>query len=214
MSTIFFSAIFASILHVISGPDHLAAVTPLAISTKKDSWKTGTGWGLGHLIGMLIVGVLFLIFRELIPLEQISGFSEQIVALVLIGIGFWSLYKIYSTQKHKKIIDEAHSKNDINLSKQQLFSSFSIGFIHGLAGIAHFILLLPVLALDSHFDGLLYIGGFAIGTVLAMTLYSMVIGYVSLYSNKMKRPIVYKSIQLLGAFFAIGIGIYWGYLTL
>lgn len=28
----------ASVAHVVTGPDHLAAVTPLAIDTRKKSW--------------------------------------------------------------------------------------------------------------------------------------------------------------------------------
>ncbi|MAY53071.1 MAG: nickel transporter, partial [Flavobacteriaceae bacterium] len=63
MTTILFSAILASILHVISGPDHLAAVTPLAISSQRKGWKIGLFWGFGHLIGMLLIGVLFLLFK-------------------------------------------------------------------------------------------------------------------------------------------------------
>jgi len=59
----------ASMLHVISGPDHLAAVTPLVIETKSKAWKIGLSWGLGYLIVMLLIGVLFLIFKEHIQLN-------------------------------------------------------------------------------------------------------------------------------------------------
>lgn len=89
----------ASMLHVISGPDHLAAVTPLAIDSKKKAWKIGLFWGIGHLLGMLIIGVLFLIFKDVIPVESISGYSEQMVAIVLIGIGLWAIYRIFYKKK-------------------------------------------------------------------------------------------------------------------
>ena len=36
-----FAGIIAAVLHVISGPDHLAAVTPFAIESKKKAWKVG-----------------------------------------------------------------------------------------------------------------------------------------------------------------------------
>ena len=62
-----FAGIIAAMLHVISGPDHLAAVTPFAIESKKKAWKVGLFWGVGHLVGMLFIGVLFLLFKELIP---------------------------------------------------------------------------------------------------------------------------------------------------
>jgi ABC-type nickel/cobalt efflux system permease component RcnA len=143
-------------LHVISGPDHLAAVTPLVVETKRKAWKIGLSWGLGHIIGMLLIGVLFLFFKEYIPIEEISKYSEQIVAIVLIGVGIWAFYRIFNEQKshkhphihsdnepfvhiHKHDHDKNHSEHSHKkVIKQNLISSFGIGFIHGLAGVAHF----------------------------------------------------------------------------
>ena len=90
----------AAMIHVVSGPDHLAAVAPIAVSTRFKHWMIGMSWGIGHLLGMLLIGVLFLFFRELIPIDLISTHSERIVGLLLIGIGFWSIFRIY--QHHKK----------------------------------------------------------------------------------------------------------------
>ena len=61
----------AAMLHVITGPDHLAAVTPFAIESKKKAWKVGVFWGIGHLFGMSLIGVLFILFEEFIPIEKI-----------------------------------------------------------------------------------------------------------------------------------------------
>ena len=44
------AGIIASMLHVISGPDHLAAVMPFAIESKKKAWKIGLFWGFGHIL--------------------------------------------------------------------------------------------------------------------------------------------------------------------
>ena len=35
------AGLIASILHVIAGPDHLAAVAPFAIESKRKAWKIG-----------------------------------------------------------------------------------------------------------------------------------------------------------------------------
>ncbi len=95
----FIAALMASMLHVIMGPDHLAAVTPFAIETKRKAWKIGLSWGLGHLAGMLGIGVLFALFKELIPVDLISKYSEQLVGFVLLGIGGWALYKLFKKEK-------------------------------------------------------------------------------------------------------------------
>jgi ABC-type nickel/cobalt efflux system permease component RcnA len=225
--TTLFSAILASVLHVISGPDHLAAVTPLAISSQRKGWKIGLVWGFGHLIGMLLIGLLFLLFKEVIPIEIISSYSEQLVALVLIAVGLWAFYRIFNEKKnhtHPHTHSDGHThihtysiKSDEHTHKkemkQNIASSFSIGFIHGLAGVAHFILLLPVLAFDTRVEGIQYIIGFAIGTVLAMTVYALILGNIASYSKNTNHPLFFKGIRFAGGLFAVIIGIYWLYLT-
>ena len=198
----------ASILHVISGPDHLAAVTPLAISSQRKGWKVGICWGLGHLLGMLLVGLLFLFFKELIPVEAISAYSEQLVALVLIGVGLWAFFRIYK-DRHRLPLAAAPQQE----IKQQLTSALGIGVLHGLAGVAHFILLLPVLAFETSWEGVQYILGFALGTVIAMTAYAYLLGIVSAYSKKTNDPLFYKIIRIGGGVFALVIGVYWLYLS-
>ena len=108
----FFAALLASILHVLAGPDHLAAVTPFAIESKRKAWKVGLYWGLGHLAGMICIGILFYFFRELIPIEKISEFSEQLVGFVLIVIGIVSVYKIFYKKKNHKHL-HVHEQNPI-----------------------------------------------------------------------------------------------------
>ncbi|HIB48139.1 MAG TPA: hypothetical protein EYN07_10415 [Flavobacteriaceae bacterium] len=225
--TTLFSAILASILHVISGPDHLAAVTPLAISSQRKGWKIGLVWGIGHLLGMLLIGILFLLFKEVIPVDAISAYSEQLVAIVLIVVGLWAFYRIFK-EKKKHHHPHTHSDGETHIHtytssaeshthkkkiKQNTLSSLGIGFLHGLAGVAHFILLLPVLAFDTKLEGIQYIIGFAIGTVLAMTVYALILGSIASYSKKANDPIFFKGIRFAGGLFAVVIGIYWLYLT-
>jgi len=222
------AGLIASILHVITGPDHLAAVTPFAIESKRKAWKIGLFWGIGHLIGMLTIGILFVIFKELIPVDKISNYSEQLVGLVLIGIGIWAFYKIFKEdRKHKHLHihsekslaihahkhEHAHEKSHHHMHartiKQSKFGSFSIGFLHGLAGIAHFLMFIPVLSFDTRFDSTLYIVGFGIGIVMAMTAYAVVIGKISSISKNGHNEVFFKGIRLAGGLFAIIIGIYW-----
>ncbi len=227
MITTLFTAILASTLHVISGPDHLAAVTPLAISSQRKGWKIGLMWGIGHLLGMLLIGILFLLFKKVIPVDVISAYSEQLVAIVLIVVGLWAFYRIFK-EKKKHHHPHMHSDGETHIHtytssaeshthkkkiKQNTLSSLGIGFLHGLAGVAHFILLLPVLAFETKLEGIQYIIGFAIGTVLAMTAYALILGNIASYSKKANDPLFFKGIRFAGGLFAVVIGIYWLYLT-
>lgn len=193
----------AAALHVISGPDHLAAVTPYAIETKQSPWRIGLFWGVGHLGGMLLIGLAFLLFKAYIPVEKISEHSEKLVGFVLVGIGAFAIYKVIKRSQHT----HSHSGK----SKHNSYS-FGIGFLHGLAGVAHFIVLLPVLGFESRSQSVLYIIGFGIGTVAAMTLYTLILGKTSQLSNKQGSVSLSKGIRFTGGLFALLVGFYWIYL--
>lgn len=222
-----FAGIIAAMLHVISGPDHLAAVTPFAIESKKKAWKIGLFWGIGHLLGMLSIGVLFLVFKELIPIEKISEQSEKFVGIILIILGLWIFFKIFKEDKKHKHIhvhsqtnpiihehphlhtsEKVHNHKHPNL-KQGFMASLSFGFVHGLAGVAHFLLFLPVIGFKSNIDSVKYIIGFAIGTLLAMIAFAMVVGKVADFSKQDHNENFFKGIRLAGGLFAFIIGIYW-----
>jgi len=222
------AGLLASILHVITGPDHLAAVLPFAIETKRKAWKIGLSWGIGHLVGMITIGVLFVLFKEIIPVEKISEHSEQLVGVVLIGIGFWAFYKIFKTKKNHKhlhihseeapIIHKHKHKHTHNIThqhkhpkdlKQSYFASFWIGILHGLAGISHFLILLPVLGFKSQTDSVLYIVGFGSGIILAMTTFAFVIGKIASSARTGHNDFFFNGIRLAGGLFAIIIGVYW-----
>lgn len=224
----FIAALMASMLHVIMGPDHLAAVTPFAVESKRRAWKIGLSWGLGHLAGMLGIGILFALFKELIPVELISAYSEQLVGFVLLGIGIWALYRVFRKERrhehlhihseqgpliHKHPHDHSqvkgHQHEHRHVAKQSHWASFSIGLLHGLAGISHFLLFLPVLSFEDNTDATAYILGFGVGIVLAMTLYTLVIGKVASLAKNGHNDLFFKGIRFSGGLFAIVIGIYW-----
>ena len=222
------AGLLASITHVITGPDHLAAVLPFAVESKKRAWKIGLFWGIGHLTGMIVIGVLFVLFKDLIPVEKISEYSEQLVGLVLIGIGFWAIIKIFRKGKSHKHLHihsddnpiihshehihenhDSHNHTHRKHERQSNLASLWIGVLHGLAGIAHFLLFLPVLGFESQLESSLYILGFAIGTVLAMTLFAFTIGKLSSFSKTNHNETFFNGIRLAAGLFAIIIGIYW-----
>ncbi len=223
----FIAALLYSTLHVISGPDHLAAVSPLAIESEKKAWKVGIFWGLGHLSGMLLIGILFSIFKEIIPVEAISAHSEQLVGMVLIIIGAIALYRLYQPKKthihphihkkektlvhiHKHEHDHHHVSEQNGLRKDSSKSySFGIGFLHGLAGVAHFILFIPVLSFENNIQVASYLTGFGIGTILAMTAYAFLLGRISGNLNHNHNPNLHAGIRLTGGLFALIIGFYW-----
>ena len=81
----------AGFVHVLSGPDHLAAVTPMAIAGRERGWVSGWTWGFGHASGVVVVAMLAVLLRDVLPpVEAISAWSERIVGAALIAVGLWA----------------------------------------------------------------------------------------------------------------------------
>lgn len=222
----------ASILHVVSGPDHLAAVTPLAIDNKLKAWIVGLGWGLGHTSGMLLIGLLFLLFKNMIPVEAISGYSEILVGFILVGIGLWAFWRIFRQgddhrhqhphshhtesgevithiHEHDHPAVNAHEHQHIIPVKQSFISAMLIGTLHGLAGVSHLLSMLPTLAFTKMQDSAMYLTGFGFGTIFAMVAFSFLLGFVSWKSDDSKKPFVFKTIRFIGATASLLVGIFW-----
>ena len=69
------------LVHVLSGPDHLAAVAPLSADADRSQWRAGLQWGLGHTAGVMVIGLLLISVRQALPIEAISAYSERIVGV-------------------------------------------------------------------------------------------------------------------------------------
>jgi sulfite exporter TauE/SafE len=187
----FITGLLAGALHVWSGPDHLTAIAPLAVSSQKKSWTTGFRWGIGHSLGVAIVGGLTLILREIIPVEAISGWSERLVGVMLILIGIWGFRKAFKTRihthTHKHDGDEhkhihIHSKPKLHEKPEahiHMHAALGIGILHGFAGSSHFVGILPALAFSTTIQSVIYIVAFGIGTIISMVLFASGIGFLS-----------------------------------
>jgi len=210
----------AGSLHVLAGPDHLAVVSPLAIENRGKSTLVGFKWGVGHTGGVCLLGFLSLIFREIIPMNFISGYSERMIGIILVGIGLWGLKKVYSNKVHvhfhkhdgyEHIHFHSHGKETSHEHPHAHFhthTAFAVGIMHGFAGTSHIFGILPALAFTSRVDAVLYLLFFGVGTIASMTAFAAIIGY---FSNKLERKGAIIIQRMLASFSAaaIFIGFYW-----
>lgn len=224
-----FFGFLAAAIHVLSGPDHLAAIAPFALNTKFKPWMIGMSWGIGHLLGMLVIGFLFFFFKEFIPVEFISANSERIVGILLIAIGFWAIGRLYYNTKsnHKHVhthkdesgnafvhthdhLHQTKAKHSHNYFKHQTyFTAFGIGVIHGLAGVSHALQMLPTLAFETRLDSVLYLFGFGAGTITAMVSFSLLLGLISQYSTQKRKDRIFKTVNVIAGIGAIFVGVIW-----
>ena len=158
----------AGLLHVFSGPDHLAAVAPLASDRERGHWLTGLQWGIGHTTGVLLIALLLLLLKEQLPLDAISAYSERMVGASLIVIGAWGVRRAWVLD-YSGAAAHAHAHTHAG-------ASFAMGTIHGLAGSSHLFGVLPALAFTSRLSSVSYLAGFGIGAVVGMTVFSALMG--------------------------------------
>lgn len=218
----------AGAIHVLAGPDHLAAVAPLAADREKRPWTAGLLWGLGHASGVVVVGLAALLLREVLPLDRLSGWSERLVGLVLVAIGVWGIRQAtrqrvhvhehqHDGQSHAHVhlhhraanheAPHAHGAAAAHLHVHAK-AAFSVGILHGLAGSAHFLGILPALAFTARSSAVAYVAAFGVGTVAAMTLFAALIGWVAKrFSRSGAR--LYRSLLFTFGVAAIVVGVAW-----
>ena len=191
----------AGLFHVLSGPDHLAAVAPLAVADQRRGWFAGWTWGIGHASGVVVVAAVAVLLRDVLPpIELISAWSERLVGAALIGVGLWALRRsarieparhAHGTVSHQHL----HVTTGPRWARRigHAHTSFCLGVLHGVAGSSHFFGVLPALALPSRAAALLYVGAFGVGTVAAMTAFAAFVGSAgarSEYNHRLQRAMM------------------------
>ena len=205
----------AGLFHVLSGPDHLAAVAPLATTDRERGWITGWTWGVGHASGVVLVACVAVLLRDTLPtVDLISAWSERIVGGALVAIGLWALRRSMriGPARHEhgaSAHDHVHVQSGPRWVRRlgHAHASFYMGILHGIAGSSHFFGVLPALALPTRTDALLYICSFGAGTVIAMTAFAAAIGAIGIRTRHVAWA--HRGMLVMGAVVALSVGAWW-----
>lgn len=195
------AGLLAGLVHALSGPDHLSAVAPLVIGEPRRRWRMGLLWGIGHSLGVWVVGLVALGLRGILPVARLSSWSERLVGAVLIAVGLWGLRRAFAARLPHVHADEVRRTRPGR-------AAVWIGSLHGLAGSSHILGLLPALALPSRGASLAYVVGFGLGAMAAMTAFSSAFGLVA--ARVTSRGLrAYQALLASFSLAAVVIGGYW-----
>ena len=214
------TGLIAGAVHVVTGPDHLTAVAPLAVRRPRRAWLPGVRWGLGHSAGVALVGLLSLWLRDWMPANLLSTWGERFVGMVLIGIGLWAFRRAlkhnlhtheheHDGERHVHIhVHRAHENHGNHGAHLHAHAAFGIGTLHGLAGSSHFLGVLPALAFQTRAEAVAYLISFGLGTVAAMASFSWSLGWMaSRFANRGLN--IYRGLMGACAVAAMGVGCFW-----
>jgi hypothetical protein len=198
--------LFLGFNHSTDG-DHVVAVSTMAKNFKnvfKSLW-VGISWGLGHSTPLLILGTLILFIKDALMdvYESVATYFEFGVAIMLVLLGGQVFYKllngsmhihshnhdhhhthIHGSHDHDDETNDHHDQSHPFLTLFPFFrpKSFIIGLIHGMAGSAAVMLaILPTT--PSVFSGVLFLILFSVGTMLSMSIMTIILALPFRYNS-------------------------------
>ena len=232
MFSLLITGLGLGLLHALDA-DHVMAVS--ALSNRKPSLKRtlkfSANWAIGHGSVLIILGLLFFGLGIALP-ETIQQIAESSVGVLLIALGlacFWQFHKekivlnkhthehsngsIEHTHLHVSdhVTDKEKASDDNQQSSEQVKEAHTpvmVGILHGLAGSAPALALIPAMMQTNLLEAVGYLVLFSAGVLFSMVMFGLSFGLI-------QKKLQQKSVRIFNwsrkiiASAAIGIGFYW-----
>ena len=210
-NSILLPALIIGLIHAFE-PDHVMAVS--SMHNKKGSFlkfsRYALTWAFGHGLTVIILGMIAMLLNWRLP-ENYSDMAEWFVGIVLIILGVWNLFNIW----RKKLTLDAHKHGNVKhvhwVVKKQKHSEhvpLFVGVLHGFAGSAPVLALMPTMNGSALWLSIMYLGIFSVGVIASMTLLAAIlsISHKKIADQSQKFALGFQA--FLGLM-AISIGIIW-----
>ena len=209
------------LIHALDA-DHVMAVS--AMNNTRSGWinavVVSSQWALGHGGVLLASGLLLFGLGIGIP-ESLALIAERLIGVFLIGMGilcFWRfrIERIALTEHHHGDLkhlhwhvegDERHADVSDH-SRKQAHTPVLVGALHGLAGTAPALALVPVAMQTSPLIAVGYLSLFSVGVMLAMLTFGLGFGVTQRFLRQ-KYLILFNIFRNSVAVCSILFGGYW-----
>jgi ABC-type nickel/cobalt efflux system permease component RcnA len=206
------TALVLGSLHAFEA-DHLAAVTAFAVHKPepRSSMRFGFQWALGHGTSILLAGALLIFVGLRIP-ESATNVMDRLVGIALIGLGTWTAWATRRLHAHAHRHDgvtHVHLHSHIaQRGHDHAHAPTFMGLLHGLAGAAPAVALVPLAMFHSAWSGLSYLLLFAVGTAASMSVYALFAGY---FAGRAARFAAWvgRVIGQCAGWGTVAVGIFW-----
>jgi len=181
-------------------PDHLAAVAGVSASDRSSRtsyFHYALRWSLGHGAAIAAIAFCAFAFGYSFP-SWFSEYAEHSVSFILILAGSFALYSVYRSRE----IQMAEQDNPIPQR-----SALLIGLVHGTAGSAPLLALIPLIKINNPLLGMAYVLCFSAGVLVAMSCSGSLLSYSMRLSSKVSDR-YQQLMRIFLALFSIVVGIY------
>lgn len=196
--------------------DHVMAVTSLA--SREPGWRRTLrfcgAWAIGHGLTLLAVGAVVIGLGWHLP-QALYGAAEQLVGLVLVALGLWVWWDLW----RRRVRLRAHRHGDVahahlvadgghHHRRWADHSPVFVGVLHGLAGAAPLMALLPSLQAGNAVVGVAYLLVFSVGVLVSMAGFGVAFGTFQDWLAR-RGAAAMNGLRLLVGGLAIGLGGLW-----
>ena len=201
--------------------DHVMAVSVLS-NTKPGlarMLQQCAHWALGHGLVLLVAGLLLFGFGVVVP-EPLIWLAELLVGVFLIAMGFYCFWRF----KRERIVLIEHCHDEVMHRHWQIEGDHGhtqmpsdarsghapvlVGMLHGLAGSAPALALIPVVAQGRVWSAAGYLLVFSIGVMLSMFAFGLGFGRLQQWLGQRSAVLLNRSRHLI-ALTSVTVGGYW-----
>ena len=219
-------AFVLGLIHAVDA-DHVMALSVFATraSGAAAGARAGLRWSLGHGAVLLVVGLLFVVLGRAMP-EAWSALAERAVGIVMIGLGLYVWLELARSRAHLHfhahdgLMPHAHWHAHASegpgacarasaqaVRHQHEHGALFVGALHGLAGSAPLLVVLPIAA-NAPALAVAYLVLFGSGVAVAMTGVSGLLGHVAGRLSERRAERSLSWLRGIGAGGSVAIGIW------
>lgn len=204
--------------------DHMAAVSAFVVRRPRivESLGYGLRWAVGHGGVILVVGALLIMTRLTLP-ESSGLLLERLVGASMVVLGGWVFFtarRLHAhTHRHADGTVHLHlhahdgdapagPSNHVAEPHAHNHAATAMGALHGLAGTAPAVALIPLAGMDSATPALLYLVAFGIGTALSMGLYAMFAGWIAGRAAHVSGQLG-RGLARVAGLSSVAVGVWW-----
>ncbi len=181
--------------------DHVLTISTLLMKKQplKKMFFLTWRWGLGHSLTLLILALVMFLIQSTMANLQFS-FAGRLVGLSMVCLGLRVLYlELMKKSQHTHTVD-THAHNEAPVGS----FLFGLGVLHGTAGSAPILLMVPIALSKSLVSVMSYVFFFSFGMILTMGVYSFILNKIT-WTDKLTSHLV--KLRCVTAVLTVAVGI-------